>query len=421
MGIANPTADPANVVQALVYTLLDVFDASRDLYQTLRAKEKRDYQQNLRSRRHSSGRLANYVDDEDAGGDESIVIDKAAVTRRFEIGFQDVGAQYAIGDVITQTALQSQIITLQSVIITTFLYGPTSPDPISHHLSSLVAASRAAGAAAVDALAAQQQRQVAALPPTPRSRRTPSIRGGDAKALPYPVTSASSTATALVKSRHEHEDNDARPYPANTTIYSRPTVQRSDTESTSFSGPTSYGTESTPHTLFCLYALDLQRHRSQPLSASITSDPSPYCPYCKRTLSLSPGKSWEVCKDDEGVERYFRIQNRFVVKCHRNSVDGGYSCVLCSRGASVDTVCGDVKALIRHIWMDHDVGELELEEDVFEVVDKTTERRRDSVVGSGYGSGSRRSVSLGPSRGNGRRRYDREVETLEMRSPRREA
>jgi hypothetical protein len=78
--------------------LLDVFDASRDLYQTLRAKEKRDYEQNLRSRGYPNGRLIDYVDDEDARGDESLVLDKAAVTRQFEIGFQTVGAQFAIGD-----------------------------------------------------------------------------------------------------------------------------------------------------------------------------------------------------------------------------------------------------------------------------------------------------------------------------------
>lgn len=90
--------DPANVVQALVYTLLDVFDASRDLHQTLRAKEKRDYEQNLRSRGYPSGRKFDYVDDEDAKGDESLVLDKAAVTRQYENGLQDVGARFSIGD-----------------------------------------------------------------------------------------------------------------------------------------------------------------------------------------------------------------------------------------------------------------------------------------------------------------------------------
>ena len=84
-------------MQALVYTLLDVFDASRDLHETLKAKEKRDYEQSLRSRGYPSGRKFDYVD-EVASGDGSLVLDKAAVTRQFEIGFQEVGAQFAIGD-----------------------------------------------------------------------------------------------------------------------------------------------------------------------------------------------------------------------------------------------------------------------------------------------------------------------------------
>lgn len=123
------------------------------------------------------------------------------------------------------------------------------------------------------------------------------------------------------------------------------------------------------------------------------------------------------------MERAFRVQNRFVVKCHRDSVDGGYSCVLCSNGGTEETVCGDVKALIRHVWMDHGVGELQLEEDIVEVIEKPS-RRRDSVVSysESRGRGDRRSMSLGPSRGKGRRKLiEREVETVEFRSPRRDA
>jgi hypothetical protein len=200
------------------------------------------------------------------------------------------------------------------------------------------------------------------------------------------MTATSSASTALVVSRHEPPDEYSRTvHPAKTTSLSRPSVPRTDTESTAFSGPTSYGTETTLHSNFCLYAVDLQRHGSQSLASTITSDPSPYCPYCKRSLHLSPG------------------------------ADGGYSCVLCATSASHETVCGDVNALVKHVWQDHDVRELEVEPDVVELVEKTPERRRDS----GVAPSSRRSFSLGPSRG-GRRRLDREVETLEIRAPRRE-
>jgi hypothetical protein len=103
------------------------------------------------------------------------------------------------------------------------------------------------------------------------------------------------------------------------------------------------------------------------------------------------------------------------VKCHREGVDGGYSCILCSRSrhSNNHTVCGDVKALVRHIWMDHDAGELAIEQDVVEVVEKKEDSRRDSGMSFTESRGSRRSTSLGPSR---HRR--REVDTLEVRSRR---
>jgi hypothetical protein len=84
-------------VQSLVYTLLNVFDATRDLYDTLRSKERRDYERSLRSRGYPESRRLEYVDN-DYTNDEGIVMDKAAVMRQFDIGFQDVGAPFAVGD-----------------------------------------------------------------------------------------------------------------------------------------------------------------------------------------------------------------------------------------------------------------------------------------------------------------------------------
>jgi hypothetical protein len=78
----SPAVDPANIVQSLVYTLLDVFDSTRDLHQTLRVKEKRDYESSLRSKGYPSSRRIEYVEDESLGKDEDLVMDKAAVKRR---------------------------------------------------------------------------------------------------------------------------------------------------------------------------------------------------------------------------------------------------------------------------------------------------------------------------------------------------
>lgn len=421
MGLINPTADPANVIQALVYTLLDVFDATRDTLITLRQKERRDREDRLRAKGYPDSRRFEYVDEENLAGEEGVVLDKNAVTREFELGFQDIGAQFAVGDVVSQTALQSQIITLQSALITTFLYGPTSDEPISHLISGLLAASRAAGTTAVDILEAQHQRQAAALPHIPRSTQSPARTGFQP---PYPATTVLSTSTALVKSRHGETippvDTATVVNPTIADIRSRPDVNRTDTESTSFSGMTSYDTSDSPPPIYCPYAEDLQRRPSQEMASTITDTSVPYCPYCRRELNLAPGRSWEIYKNSHGSERCFRLQNRFVVKCHRDGVNGGYLCFLCTKHSNVGTVCGDVKALVRHVWMDHTASELETDEDIVPVLDGV-DRRRDS--GASFADqrkgSSRRSMSLGP--GKGRRRIiEREVETLEIRSPRRD-
>jgi hypothetical protein len=320
--------------------------------------------------------------------------------------------------VVSQTALQSQIIALQSVLVTTFLYGPTSTDSIAHQLSNLTAASRVAGTSAVDILAAQLQRQQAALPPPPRSSHSPISRSHLSHAPPY---RSGSSPTSLV--RYQEPQRSRSGSPVNTTVLEwrgRPKPERTDTDTTSMTGPTSYGMKSDPHSLYCLYSIDLQRHRSQPLSASITSDPVPYCPHCKRTLHLSPGKAWEICKNDDGCERVFQVSNRFVVKCHRDGPDGQYSCILCTDHSNIASVCGDVKALIRHIWADHSVAQLKHEEDITEVVELAIDRRRDSGIGHSTSRGSRRSASLGPSSWRSKPKFEREVDTYDMRSSKRD-
>lgn len=90
--------EPTNVVQALVNTLLDVFDATRDLYQTLSIKEQRDYELSLRAKGYPPSRHVEYVEDERLGSEEAIALDKATVTRQFETGYQIIGVDFAIGD-----------------------------------------------------------------------------------------------------------------------------------------------------------------------------------------------------------------------------------------------------------------------------------------------------------------------------------
>ncbi|CAA9965343.1 hypothetical protein PTMSG1_08702 [Pyrenophora teres f. maculata] len=471
MGVVNPPADPASVVQALVCTLLGVFDATRDLYHTLTTKEQRVYEENLRAKGYPVSRRAEYVNDERLGSDEAFVTDKAAVTRQFDIGYQALGAEFAMGDVTVHAALQAQIITLQNVLVTTFLYGPTSNDPVAHQLANMNAASRVAAATAIEILATYQERLLDERPPTPRSLHSFTARSSPSHApshapnhapshhssyapshtpsratsrvrsraqsqsqapsralLPPPSGAGSSTSTALMKyqepsSRNTHLRSSS---PVNTTVLEwRSNLQPENTytDNSSMSGRSSYATEPAANKLYCAYAYDLQRNPTQPLSNNILSERDPYCPHCQGGLHLSPGKAWEICKWAGDTERTFQVQNRFVVKCHRDGPDGQYCCVICSKYADSDTICGDVKALIKHLSDDHEVRELKHEEDIVEVIEKL-DNRRDSGIGrhgSMRGSRSRRSASVA----SGRRRrslggsYEREIDVFDMRSSRR--
>lgn len=87
-----------NVVEALVYTLYDSCDAARDLYQTLKIKEKRDYEQSLRSKGYPSSRRIEFVDDESFGKDANFALEKVAITQQFEVGYRKYGEQFLVGD-----------------------------------------------------------------------------------------------------------------------------------------------------------------------------------------------------------------------------------------------------------------------------------------------------------------------------------
>lgn len=86
------------MLQSIVYKLLDVFDATRDLYQTLSNKDKRDHELQLRSKGYPSSRKLEFIDDTEINGNRAILTDKLALLRRFEDGLRDMGSEFAIGD-----------------------------------------------------------------------------------------------------------------------------------------------------------------------------------------------------------------------------------------------------------------------------------------------------------------------------------
>lgn len=81
-----------------MYTLLEVFDATRDLYETLTKKDKRDHEQHLRSKGYPNSRKLEFIDDSGANGNRAILTDKLALLRRYEDGLRDVGSEFAVGD-----------------------------------------------------------------------------------------------------------------------------------------------------------------------------------------------------------------------------------------------------------------------------------------------------------------------------------
>lgn len=417
MGARTHSHEPTDLLQGIVYTLLEVFDATRDLYQTLTNKDKRDHEQKLRSNGYPSSRKLEFIDAAEVNGNRAILTDKLALLRRYEDGLRDVGATFAVGDALSHVSLQSEVIKLQSVLLATFLYGPKSSEPIPQQLLKIDDASNAAATAAVDILNAFQVR----LEAESRAPSVPASRRGSFRAISMPGSfhhEDDRRSTALVSYREPPRVRAGSP--ANTTTFTKGEPELTDLGTRS---ATSHGTLTESDALYCSYARDLDRHRSQQLSPSISEASTPSCPDCRRTLHLSPGKAWEVLKKDTGYERCFQISNRFVVKCHRSGPDAGYACLLCSKTDGDVTICGDVKALVKHMCEDHKTSEFKTEEDITEVVELALgEHKRDSGPGHSFSRSSRRSASVSSRRrGSKPNIYDREVEAIEIRLPRRGA
>lgn len=92
------SSESTDILQGLVYTLLEVFDATKDLYQTLTNKDKRDFELQLRSKGYPVTRKLEFIEDNEVNGTRAILTDKLALLRRYEDGLRDVGSEFAIGD-----------------------------------------------------------------------------------------------------------------------------------------------------------------------------------------------------------------------------------------------------------------------------------------------------------------------------------
>jgi predicted metalloprotease len=97
-------------------------------------------------------------------------------------------------------------------------------------------------------------------------------------------------------------------------------------------------------------------------------------------IDIEAGGSWRINKEvvrerilkrnryneEELVEtvegRGYLVNNRFIVKCHREG--GGYACYLCFRNRETDTMCETMEMLINHVCKKHDITEYDCELDI---------------------------------------------------------
>ncbi|KAK3328680.1 hypothetical protein B0T19DRAFT_197008 [Cercophora scortea] len=280
------------------------------------------------------------------------------VQREFDQHYAQLGPRFAQGDLIAQTQLQSQVITLQSTVIALLQDALFTDRPID--MAKLYEASELAREGTIQALRDQHQRLIGSQPTPPlqqqkqltlpsRTRRPPTLRR------------SSSTPTI--------------------------SLSTASTTTTSTSTPSSLTRRGSPTTavaprLFCPYASHLQETPSSPIPAT--------CPTCSTPLILQTThgrQQWKIDKDvtvsqrviksrdptqlDELVKtveaRSYLLTSRFMAKCHRPGPDGGYACVLCARYRERDTVCRFAESLARHVAERHAAEEVMGDSDVRDV------------------------------------------------------
>lgn len=362
------------VVASLVHTLIDTFGSASSLYRRLKRERKaEESDDSIQDRRHvplSRRRLDSDTDSDfrdrrrrrlgrsksrkgersrsrsksrhrDAADSDEEAINAASelVLAEYERGHHYLGEKYAVGDLLAQTQLQAQIIALQQTLLQVYQAYALTPQ----HLPQLLHATRSARIASIQALATQYQRMLE-IPdtfPLPDLPGAFPARASEPHGLP--IRSKSRTRAKSIDSSSNR-----------TTRF---------TPSSSHSAPTAAS-----RGLFCVYASDLQKYADQPLADSYRAEGDGRCPYCHFVISTRPSKAWEIVKEDEAWrdrERVFLVQQRFIVKCHREG--GRFACVVCSKFRETDTVCGEARALVDHLWREHTCVELERDEDVVEV------------------------------------------------------
>ncbi|KAK0609501.1 hypothetical protein B0T17DRAFT_512602 [Bombardia bombarda] len=296
------------------------------------------------------------------------------VQREFDHHYAHMGPRFAKGDLLAQTQLQGQVITLQGSVIKLLEEALFSGNPID--INKLYNASEFAREGSIRALRDQYQRLQQALPvqrrpigPVRRISSTPTLRAAAAPSSTTGTTSTDSMASTSSISSDLGWSSSAR------TSTGRPPQTKALALAFHKGGP-----------LFCPYAEDLQRARRP---TDVNPDPCPACGAMLGITTEAGHRSWKIDKEvvvrerrisrggpshhpgapDEFVKRFedrtYLLTTRFLVKCHREGA--GYACYLCFKHRERDTLCKGVESLVGHVSDKHSIREYESDPDIRDV------------------------------------------------------
>ncbi|EAA31530.1 hypothetical protein GE21DRAFT_7014 [Neurospora crassa] len=358
------------------------------LDEAVKSKSEVEERQNSRNRNQREGDEEDLRDSLRRGG--------PLVQGQYDQLYSRMGPQFAQGDLLAQTQLQGQIITLQGTVIKMLeeaLYTGEPPD-----MRKLYNASEFAREGSMRALRDQYQRLLQSAPidralPAPGPGPAPSYRSNRSQSRPIaPVRRTSSTPS--LRDYYNTSDYDTSYRPTTTHTRARGTRgtggsvahshhSHSHSQSHSHSrSPSLHSSNGIPkqltyhNSIYCQYATYLQQS-GQPLDSSLAS--SGVCPDCHAHLfdpvEVVQRGPWRVDKEvvthnertgQEDVEyRSYLLTTRFFVKCHRGG--GGFACYLCSKYRERDTVCKREESLVDHVGEKHSIGEYAEDGDVRDV------------------------------------------------------
>ncbi|KXS93525.1 hypothetical protein AC578_4244 [Pseudocercospora eumusae] len=166
-----------------------------------------------------------------------------------------------------------------------------------------------------------------------------------------------------------------------TAVQSPPLSQRSARGSPPPGPKTIKSLPAPPPALFCRYAKDLQKDPWRPLDKAFSRSGTHACPACHIPIPVDTRDVWVLSTHfpksssnslEKVKNRDYRMDARFVIKCHTADGRGHFACVLCDKWRDIDCICRDVDALVKHLGTAHTPDEFEKDGDLVRMKDGST-------------------------------------------------